>query len=244
MKVTIRYGNEKSQYGELYLPGKNCTGTVCLLHGGFWTMPHNLNQFDDVAAELIKSGYCVWNIEYRRTGETKYKWSDPFQDTITAINELVNIKKAYNNINLDNVIVLGHSAGGQLSIWLNSQELMIDVQKFIGLSPILDLETAYYANTGNGCVERLLQGRPGEVPERYSYCSPILQSKKKNQELIIHGKNDEYIPIEWSRSYHEETRQLAIQPELIELENCGHMDFIDIKSNAFEVIKLKLKLPL
>jgi acetyl esterase/lipase len=240
MKTNIRYGNEQSQYGELYVPLTNCVGTICLLHGGFWTMPHGLNQFDEVATELVKLGYCVWNIEYRRIGEAIHHWGDTFYDTINAVNELVDIKNTYNNISLHNVIVIGHSAGGQLAIWLNSQDLKIGVSKFIGLSPILDLEAAYYTNVGNGSVEKLLHGKPKEFPERYFYGSPILQSKKKSPELIIHGKKDEYIPIKWSKSYHEKIRQLTNASKLIELENCGHMDFIDAKSNAFDAVKLNL----
>ena len=237
MKMRIKYGDEKSQYGELYLHDSNCIGTVCLLHGGFWTMPYDLHQFDNVALELLNLGFCVWNIEYRRIGEINHKWGDVFDDAINAVNELINIKSIYNHVNLDNVIVVGHSAGGHLAIWLNSQDLNIDVKKFIGLSPILDLYIAFYENSGNGSVEKLLHGNPNEFPERYLFGSPIKLNRKNCPELIIHGKMDDSVPIKWSKLYHEKVRQLTDMSHLIELEACGHMDFIDPNSNAFDVLK-------
>ena len=242
MKINIKYGNEMSQYGKLYIPKTNCIGVICLLHGGFWTMPYGLDQFDEVAVELFELGFCVWNIEYRRIGEKNHKWRDAFDDVISAINELNNIKNTYSSVALSNVFVAGHSAGGHLAIWLNSQNLKIEVKKFIGLSPILDLEMAYYENAGNGAVEKLLHGKPNEFQERYLYGSPIKLTTKNSSELIIHGKMDEYVPIKWSKFYYEKIRQLTDKVQLIELDSCGHMDFIDPKSNAFEILKSNLKL--
>lgn len=33
-------------------------------------MPYGLNQFDQLSIMLVEQGYAVWNIEYRRVGET------------------------------------------------------------------------------------------------------------------------------------------------------------------------------
>ena len=43
---------------------------VVMIHGGFWKMPYGLNQFDQLSIMLVEQGYAVWNIEYRRVGET------------------------------------------------------------------------------------------------------------------------------------------------------------------------------
>lgn len=236
-KISIKYGNEKSQFGELHLPKTNSIGIICLLHGGFWKMPYGLEQFDEVAKVLLGMDYCVWNIEYRRTGETNYEWTNVFDDVKHAINKLIDIKNAHDNVNLNNIYVIGHSAGGHLAVWLNSQDIKVNVNKFIALSPILDLERAYYENSGDGSVERLLQGKPNEFPERYLYSSPIKLCKRNSSELIIHGKMDDYVPLEWSKLYHE---LFFTNSHLVELPNCGHMDFIDPKSDAFEVLKSNL----
>lgn len=239
MRITIKYGHETSQFGELYLPKTRCIGVVCLLHGGFWTMPYSLEQFYEIADELSDLGYCVWNIEYRRIGEKNRKWTDTFDDVINGINEITNIKNTHKQIDSNAIFVVGHSAGGHLAIWLNSQRLKINVQKFIGLSPILDLEIAYYGNSGNGAVEKLLDGKPDKFPERYLYGSPINLPTKNSPELIIHGKLDKDVPIKWSEMYYDKMK-LTGKVSLIELDYCGHMDFINPQSKAFDIVKSSL----
>ena len=111
-KIRINYGNSKSQFCELYLPKIECRGTVCLLHGGFWAMPYGVDQFDDVSLLLSKIGYCVWNVEYRRVGESAYNWENVFDDALAAVNKLPEVKKLYPILDLDHVYIVGHSAGG------------------------------------------------------------------------------------------------------------------------------------
>jgi len=234
---TIPYGKNESQFGHLYLAEAASRGVVCLLHGGFWKSPYGLEQFDEVAKALAGLNYCIWNIEYRRTGEPAYFWEDPFTDVKNAINKLVDIFKTHDSLTRIPVFVVGHSAGGHLALWLNSQELKPDIQKFIALSPILDLETAFYENLGNGSVENLLQGSPENFPERYRVSSPIRLNQKMKREEIIHGKLDEYIPVDWSRRYHQHFPNHA---DLIEIENCGHMEFLDPESAAFELLTSRL----
>lgn len=240
MKITIQYGPEQSQFGELYMPKGNPLGVICLLHGGFWTMPYGLDQFNDVAQALAAMGYCVWNIEYRRIGEPNYAWPQTLDDAKDAVNKLIDIGKAY-AIDVKDVVVVGHSAGGHLAIWLNTQDLKISIKRYVGLAPILDLETAHYAHSGNGAVEKLIQGRPDEFPGRYLNSSPGKLTRRNNYELIIHGEKDEYIPLQWSRLYYESVKKFTSNTHLIELDDCGHMDFIDPDSHAFEILKSNLK---
>ncbi len=157
MKKRIDYGTKPSQFGELYLPDGICRGTVCLFHGGFWKMPYDLYQFNDAAAYLCDSGYCVWNIEYSRTGELNRYWEDTFIDAAEAVNFLDKISSEYKSINIEDLYIAGHSAGGQLAMWLNTLDLRVTVRKCIGLAPILDLELAFVQNTGDGAVEKLLE---------------------------------------------------------------------------------------
>jgi len=238
MNMTIRYGDDKSQIADLYIPTVEAIGTVCLFHGGFWKTPYDYSQFNEISQVLSTLGYCVWNIEYRRSGEKGRKWSDTFKDAMAAVNHLKTLQNEFSSINFDNMIVVGHSAGGHLSAWLSSQELNISIKKFIGLAPILDLKLAYEENAGVDAVFKLMEGTPSDYPKRYRNSSPIELINKSKSQVIIHGKNDDYVPIEWSRAYINHARNLGKEFEYVELEDCGHMDFIDSKSNAFnELLK-------
>lgn len=236
MKIKIAYGSKPSQFGELYLPDGICKGAVCLMHGGFWAMPYDLSQFDAVARALCASGYCVWNIEYTRVGEPKRHWQDTFNDVIAAVNALESIATQYKSINLEDLTIVGHSAGGQLALWLNAIDLHLKVKKMIGLAPILDLTLGYEQKLGNRVIETLLDSTPEEHPERFKAYSPIHLIQKKGAEVIIHGLQDDYIPVEWSRDYAELMNKECEQTELIELDSSGHMDFIDPESVAFKTM--------
>ena len=61
---THHYGPLPSQAGELYLPSGSHLPVVCLLHGGYWRLPHGRDQFDVVAQDLAASGFAVWNVSF------------------------------------------------------------------------------------------------------------------------------------------------------------------------------------
>ena len=65
----LEYGEDESQFGELYLPaGTRHTGTVVIIHGGFWGAKYDLSLGRPLAIDLVLRDYVVWNLEYRRIG--------------------------------------------------------------------------------------------------------------------------------------------------------------------------------
>ena len=233
MTQTIKYGDHESQIGDLYIPSRNSLGIVCLFHGGFWKMPYDRFQFDAVAKELTEMGYCVWNIEYRKIGESGRVWTDTFTDAIASIQALSSFKDAYSNINIDNIFVVGHSAGGHLALWLSSQDIGIKCTRFVGLAPILDLRKAFYENIGGDSVFHLLDGTPEEYPGRYKKASPIEMLPSSEKQVIFHGVEDEDVFVNWSRDYVSVAKSLGRDIEYIEIEKCRHMEFVDPNSEAF-----------
>lgn len=235
-KIKIKYGSMHSQYGELYLPNGQTLGTVCLFHGGFWSMPYDLNQFDEICMALGNMGFSVWNIEYRRIGDPEYNWKSIFEDSVAAVAYLSEIKNQYPDLNLDNIYVIGHSAGGHLSIWLNTQQLHLQIRKYIGLAPILDLRRAYAEGIGNGVTDRLLMDTPDEGMEKYQFASPIENNIKNGKEVIIHGELDDYVPCAWSEDYYKKMMGFNNEIEFIKIEKCGHMEFLEVDSDALKKI--------
>jgi acetyl esterase/lipase len=234
MTKTYKYGSHPSQIGDLYVPSGDCLGTVCLFHGGFWKMPYDRFQLNDIASVLVSKGYAVWNIEYRRTGTVESAWRDPFDDAIAAIRFLVHLKSENQNLNMDHIIVAGHSAGGHLALWLSSQQTGVACHRFIGMAPILDLKTAYKENAGGDSVFQLMHGTPLDYPERYHLSSPIERIERAENQIILHGILDEAVPIAWSRDYIKTAVAKGKAFDLIEIADCDHMAFVDPKSKAFQ----------
>jgi hypothetical protein len=69
------------------------------------------------AAALARVGIATWNIEYRRAGDPGGGWPGSFQDLARATDFLQTIAAKY-FLDLKRVISIGHSAGGQLALWL------------------------------------------------------------------------------------------------------------------------------
>lgn len=112
---TIAYGSEPSQVGELYLPeGDGPFPVVVLIHGGWWTAMFDHRQTVPLARDLVSRGFAVWNIEYRRVGEPGGGWPGTFDDVAAAVDAVADLDPA---VDPRRVLVVGHSAGGQLALW-------------------------------------------------------------------------------------------------------------------------------
>jgi dipeptidyl aminopeptidase/acylaminoacyl peptidase len=59
--------------------------------------------------------------------------------------------------------------------------------------------------------------------------------------LIIHGIDDIRVPIALSRTLHNSYIRAGLDSELIELENIGHFELIDYRSQHIELVLAHLK---
>ena len=64
------WGEEPSQYGELYLPVERDEHlpVVITIHGGCWLSRYDLSYMEDLAIYFAQHGMAVWNMEYRAIG--------------------------------------------------------------------------------------------------------------------------------------------------------------------------------
>ena len=116
--LTRHYGPAPNQIAELFLPKrKGPIRTIVLIHGGCWlaAIPGTV-LMDYLAADLRNRGFAVWNIDYRRIGEDGGGYPGTFLDIAKAMDTLRNIAPAY-KLDLSRLVVVGHSAGGQLAAW-------------------------------------------------------------------------------------------------------------------------------
>lgn len=106
------YGTDPSQFGELYRPkDSRHTGTVVLIHGGFWRSAYDLTLGAPLAIDLAGRGFTAWNLEYRRVGNGG-GWPGTLADVAAGIDLLDTL-----DVDTSHVVAIGHSAGGQLAVW-------------------------------------------------------------------------------------------------------------------------------
>src|SRR6266480_1582559 len=254
--MRLAYGPEHLQFGDLYLPNQSGPHSiVILIHGGYWRARYGLELMNSLAEDLAKRGYAAWNIEYRRVGNPGGGWPGTFQDVALATDYLRELAPPY-TLDLKKVVPIGHSAGGHLAFWLAARpriplfaytsplagsQLPGDEEQTvtplmlagaISLAGVIDLEMAWRLNLSNGAVVGLLGGSFTDVPERYTAASPAAMLPLGVPQVLIHGTNDDSVPLQVSQSYANAARALKDPVTYIELEGVDHFDLIDPHSHA------------
>ena len=245
MAITLHteaYGPHISQRGDLYLPERNPRGVICLLHGGFWRMPYGREELNPLARTLCSDGFAVWNLEYRRIGGDG-GWPNTFLDVAAGIDHLANI-----NLPLSRLIVAGHSAGGHLALWSAKRDGFpgleapgIHPKLIIGLAPIADLIGGDKLDLGNGAIGNLIGSDPtNQCADRYRLVSPHERVPLGVRQVIIHGEQDNFVPITLSERYVEAAHAAGDDIKLIRLAKSGHMEFLDPESEATQIFLASL----
>jgi acetyl esterase/lipase len=227
----IAYGDAPSQFGELY-PRDDPRGTIVLVHGGSWEQDTNLEIVRPMARDLHREGYSVWSIEYRRVGERGGGWPGTYEDVGAAIDHLATIAEDH-PVTPDRAIVVGHSAGGTLALWAASRGGDVDPSGYLSLAGIADLEACLQEPVLAPACTRLLGGTPDEVGDRYADASPIELLPTGKALSLIHGEDDEVVPVSQSVDYARAAQQAGDQADLVRVPRAGHFQLIDIHHPAY-----------
>lgn len=206
----IAYGPDPLQVAEVWRPdGKGPFPTVLMIHGGCWRSSlSNLHIMDYAAEDLRQRGIAVWNIEYRGADRPGGGYPGTFQDVNAAADALVARGKTW-GLRTDRIVVLGHSAGGQLALWLGARAKLpkasplrdrrrLDVAWVVSLGGLPDLSTAQ-EGCGDKAVERLLAGSTN--PDRLSDTSPARLLPSPTPRILIHGQLDDTSPPAQGKAY-------------------------------------------
>jgi acetyl esterase/lipase len=198
-----------------------------VIHGGFWRARYGKAVTRAVSADLARRGRAAWNIEYRRLGRGQGGgWPATFDDVAAAIDRLA--ERADPRLDLDDVSLVGHSAGGQLAIWAAARsDSLVTVRRVVAQSAPCDLRAA------DAAVE-LLGGTPEEEPERYALANPMELLPVGVPILLVHGEEDATVPVIRSRNFAEAARAAGDQVTLIAPEPGGHRTHIDPRTTAWQ----------
>ncbi len=243
----IAYGPGASQWGDLRLPARpGPHPVVVLIHGGYWRVRHDLTYLGHAAVALTEAGFATWNVEYRRLGEPGGGWPGTLLDVAAGVDFLRTLAPAH-DLDLGRVVTLGHSAGGQLALWLagrpriqlDSPLASVDPLRLSGvtaLAPVCDLARAWELGLSSGAVASLLGGSPDEHPDRYAAASPIELLPLGVPQVLIHGTEDEDVPLELSERHAAVARASNDRARLIAFPNTGHFEIIDPATSQWQTI--------
>ncbi|HJO79796.1 MAG: alpha/beta hydrolase [Acidimicrobiales bacterium] len=199
----LSYGAGPLQTGSLRLPpGNGAFPVVIFFHGGFWRSGFDRSLMTPLAEDAVARGVATWNIDYRSVGDPGGGYPGTLNDIAHAVDFLAQIDMP---LRLEDVMVIGHSAGGHLALWAASRNQLesgdpgahpvIEPHTVVAQAAVVDLAVAAEANLGWGAVQAFLGGEPSEVPEHYRVAQPTSGSHRT---IAVHGRYDQVVPISQS----------------------------------------------
>jgi acetyl esterase/lipase len=232
-----RYGTDESQFGDLYRgSGPQSPGVVVIIHGGFWRDQYDLSLGAPLAGDLAARGYTAFNLEYRRVGNGG-GWPNTLLDVAAGIDALATL-----DVDRSRVVVIGHSAGGQLGVWAAGRSRLpigapghdprVAVTAVIAQAGVLDLATAQRQGVGGSAESDFLGGNPAQVPARYAVADPIKAVPLPVPVLCVHSRSDRNVPFAQSTAYVAAAKKAGAQATLAEVEG-DHFTLIDPTSSAW-----------
>ena len=234
--ATIGYGPAAEQKVDVWLPaGRGPHRTVVMVHGGCWqTDIADRTLMDWAADDLRRSGYAVWNIDYRGVDRPGGGYPGTFQDAAAAADALRSHAGRF-KLDTSRVVAIGHSAGGHLALWLAGRQRLpkgsplaardpLKIARVISLGGLPDLE-ATAASPDNGCGADVIARLVG-APPRYADTSvPRLLPLGVPQDLI-NGREDRIIPYRMATDYLAKARAAGDAATLHTVPDTGHVELI------------------
>jgi acetyl esterase/lipase len=244
------YGSAPNQFGELWLPPQDTKApVVVLIHGGCWQDSYGLDLMRPLARDLREHGVAVWNIEYRRLGETGGGYPGTFADVGAALDALRGLAIRY-PIDAARVAAIGHSAGGQLALWAAARPRLpsdsalktpdpLPVGFVVTLAGIDDL--AAYHDRGPACggaatIDALIDTQRRGA-KAYADTSPRALLPLGVPQLIVSGDEDGIVPAPFGRDYAAAAAAAGDRATILNLPGADHFALIDPASRGWATVR-------
>ena len=250
----LRYGQDSLQFGDLRLPpGSGPHPLAVVVHGGCWRSEYDLEHIAHLSEALARAGIATWTPEYRRIGDEGGGWPGTFQDVAQGADHVRTLAQRF-PIDSTRVVLVGHSAGGHLALWLAARRNLpagsplaspdpLRVRGVVALAGITDLR-AYGSGSGNcnQAVAELLGGTAQQEPIRYTQASPSELLPVGVPLRLVHGALDPIVPVEQSRALAAQARAKGDDAQVILLEGAGHFDLIAPFSPVWKQVEQAVRL--
>jgi acetyl esterase/lipase len=244
--IKINYGPDKQQFGVLRLPkGQRPFPVIIIIHGGCWVSTFAQVAYTNALSDALRdNGFATWNIEYRQE-DNGGGYPTTFLDVSAGADFLRNIAKQY-NLNLKQVLVIGHSAGGHLALWLVGRHNLppysplhsknpLPVRGVIALGAPPDLASArdqLNSTCGRNVTDKL---------KPFSETSPINLLPLGIPQILIYGNNDQSVPFEVAKFYIIKAHKVGDNIETVIVKDCGHHEYCVPNSIAWPTLITAVK---
>jgi pimeloyl-ACP methyl ester carboxylesterase len=159
-----------------------------------------------------------------------------------------------NHLDLTRVIVVGHSAGGHLAIWVAARSRLpkdspiylddpLQIRGVIDLAGTANMEALIpleQHGRAGAVVEQLLGGNPKEVPEHYNQASAIKMLPLGAAQTLVWGQRDDIAPVSLGETYTEAAKRLGENVRLVIIPGAGHFEIASPISAAWPAVEAEI----
>ncbi|WP_372350527.1 alpha/beta hydrolase [Streptomyces sp. KL116D] len=257
--VTAAYGDHPDQIVDFYAPrdGSTAAPLVVALHGGAWRAPYDRVHLSPFCDFLARRGFAVANVEYRRgssvphqgvDGPVAGRWPETFDDVAAAFDALpALVAEHVPTADARRTVLTGHSAGGQLALWLAARHVLPAdaswrtpappaLRGVVALAPIADLALAEELGVCGGASGQLLGGERDLFDRRRPYADPAGLLPTGIATTLVQGRADTTVPFAVAEAYADAAAKAGEVVGVTFLEEVGHFPLIDPAADACAVV--------
>lgn len=207
--ATVSYGADALQVVDVWKPaGAGPRPAVVMIHGGCWqTAIAERDIMNWIAGDLRSHGVGVWNIEYRGV-DRGGGYPGTYQDVGAAADMFAARRAEYGFRTDAPVVVIGHSAGGHLTLWLARRAGLAKGDALRGAEPLkVDLAIsqgglpdlrAQMTLPDHGCGNEAARKMAGG---EFARVSPPEMPKGSARELQFNNDLDSIAPPSFGKAY-------------------------------------------
>jgi acetyl esterase/lipase len=216
-----QYGGGPEQIGEFHTAADGSSARVAvLIHGGFWREAYDRSSLRALAVALATRGWASWNLEYRRGAGAGTRALEDVYGGILRLPELAV---------LHDVVIVGHSAGGQLALCTAGR---VASSLTVSLAGVADLLSAAGERIGDDAVREFIGADPERAQPDYWALDPLVRLPTGAPTLLVHGDQDDRVPVSQSRGYAAAAAAVDDPCRLLEIAGADHFDLIDPRTAA------------
>jgi acetyl esterase/lipase len=216
---------------DIYQPSEQSSAlrpAVVLIHGGGWTSfdkstMHTMGMF------LARCGFVAFAVDYRLMHGSENLWPAQLDDVQRAV-RWIRANAAKYRVDPDHIGAFGHSAGAQLAALLGMEDTRDNsdaalakysskVQAVVEVSGPSDF-TAHRDADDNAFLATFFGGDYAQHSNIWQDASPVFHvSKNVSPFLIMHGTQDEDVPIAQSQELADKLRQAGALVKFVTVED-------------------------
>lgn len=228
--MTCRSGLEFESDGlrleyDLFHPGAERVPLVVFLHGGGW-ISGDRSMYHEEAAWFAEHGFAGACIEYRLA--PLYPFPAAVRDAQAFVRHARQSAAAL-GVDAGKIGAFGNSAGGHLAQMLGlcrdggPAGVVEPVQAFVSVCGISDLRPGDAADAlAMGFIEQFMGGGYEGNEDAYAAASPIVQQPVCGPALLVHGDEDDIVPVDQSSLLAARLREFGNDVQYAELPGEQH----------------------